>query len=66
MEKAFDFAVRSDCSMTLLTALTPAAKAFCDTYLPGDCPRLGTAYAIENKYFGDILAGIENEGLTTN
>ncbi len=58
-----DFTFQNHGSIVLLTALSQSARAWCNEYLPDDCPRFGLSYAIETRFFGDILDGIDADGL---
>lgn len=59
-----DFAARDEGSVWLLLPISSSARRWCMRHLPASCPRFGTWYAIETRYFGDILEGIQNDGLT--
>lgn len=59
-----DFDVVDHGSITLLFAITPAAAQWVEEHLPEDrqtWARNGTV--IEPRYLGDILQGIQNDGL---
>lgn len=58
-----DFSATSDGSIVLLLPLTEEGRLWCEFHLPEDCPMMGRAFAIEVKYFPDILAGIRENGL---
>ena len=59
-----DFRAMQDSSMTVLTPLSDAGRAWCEEHLPEDCPMWGReGYAIENNYFEPIYNGIIADGL---
>lgn len=51
-------------SLILLTPVSDAACNWADQNLPDDAPSLGFAIAVELRYIGDIVAGIQADGLT--
>lgn len=60
-----DFAIHPLGSLAVLVPLTEAAETWCTEYLPDDCLRWGSnGYVIEHRYIGDILTGLDMEGLT--
>lgn len=58
-----DFHVNDAGSLVMLEPVTDDAKAWCTWHLPDDAPMWGNAYAVEHRFIGDILDGIEEEGL---
>lgn len=62
---AADFRVDDHGSILVLTALTDEAREWADEHLPADrmaWGRCGTV--VEPRYIGDIVEGIEADGLT--
>ncbi len=59
-----DFGVANHGSIFLLTPFTEAADAWAEEHLPEDAQRLGPAIVVEHRYIGDIIAGIQGDGLT--
>jgi hypothetical protein len=51
-------------SMVLLRTVTRRACQWARLHLPEDAPMLGTCYAIDRRYVGDIVDGMKAEGLT--
>lgn len=58
-----DVTVIDSGSIVLFAPLTPKARAWCDEHLPEDCPRMGVNYAVERRYAGDIVTGMQEAGL---
>jgi hypothetical protein len=58
-----DFRVRDEGSLVLLWPVTAAARDWVNEHLPEDRLRWMSATVIEHRYVGDILAGIEADGL---
>lgn len=56
--KAKDFQYVNHGSIVLLFARTESARNWCDEFLPEDCARHGSGYAIEPRYFDVIWADI--------
>lgn len=51
-------------SIIVLTPDSDEARAWCEEHLPNDAPRWGAhGYAVEPRYVGDIVAGMEDAGL---
>jgi len=50
-------------SVYLLQPITPQAKEWTTEHLPEDAPMLGASFAIEARYLGPIIEGMEAEGL---
>lgn len=59
-----DFQVRNDGSIVLLQPVTDAGREWCEVHLPEDCPTFGSSFAIETRYAGPILEGMDSDGLT--
>jgi len=58
-----DFTVRNEGSIFLLTPHTDAARAWVEEHLPADAQTFGPAIVVEHRYIGDIVAGIQADGL---
>jgi hypothetical protein len=59
-----DFIVENHGSIFILTARTDAAKSWVEEFLPEDRQTWGPdGTAVESRYIGDIVAGIQNDGL---
>lgn len=61
-----DYSVTNHGSIYLIKPLTETAANWFADNLPEDAPMLGSAYAVEPRYAGDIIMGAQNEGLTSN
>jgi hypothetical protein len=61
---AYDFDVYGGPSVFLLTPHTEAALDWAEFNLPDDAQMLGNGIAIEHRYLGDILLGLQLDGLT--
>lgn len=61
---ATDFTVSNHGSIYLLTPKTEAAHAWRADHLPDDVLSLGQGLCIEHRYIGDIVLGINADGLT--
>ena len=61
-----DFHLADHGSVVLLTPRTDAARDWVEDNLPDDVQMLGNGIAIEGRYVGDILTGIECDGLEIN
>lgn len=59
-----DFTVENHGSIVLLRPNTEAAREWLDEHISDDAQTFGNAIAIEPRYVGDILYGIEGDGLT--
>ena len=60
-----DFDVANHGSILILTAQTPAARAWTDKHLPDDAMTFGQfGTVVEPRYIIDICAGIRDDGLT--
>ena len=53
-------------SVCLLTPVTDDAQAWMDECLPEDAMWLSGGMAIESRYIGNILEGINGDGLTVS
>jgi hypothetical protein len=58
-----DVQVHDAGSIVLLAPLTDTARDWFIEHLPEDCPTIGVNYAIERRYVGDILEGINEAGM---
>ena len=59
-----DFDVVNGGSVFLLIPNTDAANAWVEEHLPEDAPVFGKGIAVEARYIGDILHGIQEDGLS--
>lgn len=59
-----DFYFANHGSITVLTPLTDAAKEWIDEHLPAETQFFGHGACIEPRYAGDILRGLQDDGLT--
>lgn len=59
-----DFEILNGGSVFLLIPNTEAAQAWVDENIPEDAPTLGGGIGVEARYLGDILQGIQDDGLT--
>jgi hypothetical protein len=50
-------------TIILLTGRTGHGEEWLAQHLPDDCPRMGSAYAVEHRYAGDIIEGALGYGL---
>ncbi len=59
-----DFTVRDEGSIFLLTPISDLAVDWVDHHLPQDSQHFGDSIVVEHRYISDILAGIQEDGLT--
>lgn len=59
-----DFEISSHGSIWLLVPISVAASQWVADHLPADTPMFGAAFAIEHRYVDDIVAGIQQDGLS--
>jgi len=59
-----DFILRGSGTVYVLTAISPAAAAWRDEFLPKDAQHWGGGTVIEHRYVEDIVNGIRADGLT--
>lgn len=59
-----DFDIVNGGSVFLLIPNTEAAEAWVSENIPEDAPTLGKGIGVEARYLGDILRGIQEDGLT--
>jgi hypothetical protein len=59
-----DFLAFNHGSILTLRPMTPEAQAWVDEHLPEDAQHWGRSVVIEPRYFADIAAGIQADGLT--
>ncbi len=59
-----DFTYIDHGSIILLSSATDEGKTWASQNLPENTARHGSAYAIERRYFADIIDGIDADGLT--
>jgi hypothetical protein len=59
-----DFDIVNDGSVFLLIPNTEAAEAWVAEHIPADAQTLGKGIAVEHRYIGDVLHGIQEDGLS--
>jgi len=60
-----DFTVTNHGSIRILQALTEAAEDWVDEHIPSDAQTWGrNGIVVEPRYIGNIIDGIEGDGLT--
>ena len=65
-KQELDFIATNHGSIVTLAPQSEEAREWCEDHLPEDAMMFGDAYAIEPRYFGDIVAGFQDDGLTSN
>ena len=58
-----DYRIKEEGSLVLIWPVSDEATSWCSEHLPEDCPRFGSAYAIESRYAFDITVGMAEDGL---
>ena len=58
-----DFTVQNEGSIVILHPHGHAAQEWIEEHIPEDAQRWGTGVVIEPRYFADIAAGIQADGL---
>jgi hypothetical protein len=58
-----DFEVNNEGSIYLLRPLTEAASGWIGEHIPADAQVFGEAVVVEHRYIGDIVKGIQGDGL---
>ena len=61
-----DFNLINGGSVFLLIPNTEEANAWVADNLPAELLTLGNGIAVEHRYIAEIVAGIQNDGLTIN
>ena len=61
-----DFIVENHGSIFLLRPVSPAASEWVSERIPEDAQWFGDAVAVEHRYIGDIVDGIQNDGLVVS
>lgn len=61
-----DFECTNHGSIVAMAPITPAARDWCLENLSSEVMMLGNFYAIEPRYFGAIVEGFTDDGLTSN
>jgi len=61
--KGPDFIVENHGSIFLLQPLTPAANSWVEENLPEGHMTFGGSVVVEHRYIGDIVQGIQSDGL---
>ena len=59
----YDFIVSNHGSVHLVLPVSPAGRVWVKDHLPVDAQRFGESVAVEHRYIGDIVEGIQTEGL---
>jgi len=59
-----DFKVSGGGSLYILTPCTDAARDWVSEHIGDDAQTWGGGIAVEHRYIGDIVDGIQNDGLT--
>ncbi len=59
-----DFEIQDEGTVFLLTPVSDLAVDWADHHLPQDSQHLGGSIVIEHRYIENIVAGIQNDGLT--
>jgi len=59
-----DFIVTDHFTIFLLTPLTESAIDWVSEHLPPDALRFGDSIAVEHRFIGDIIDGVQQDGLT--
>jgi len=62
--KDSDFIVSDHFTIFLLTPLTESATDWVSEHLPPDALRFGDSIAVEHRFIGDIIDGVQQDGLT--
>ena len=57
-----DFIVENHGSIFLLRPVSAAASDWVSEHIPEDAQWFGDAVAVEHRYIGDIVRGIQNDG----
>jgi len=60
----YDFDIQNHGAIAILTPCTEYAHDWVDEHLPDDAMRWGGGVVIEPRYLGDIIDGIEADGLS--
>ena len=58
-----DFEVDDHGSIVIVTAISNAALQWQYYHLPEDCPRWSVGFVIEPRYAGDVIRGMQRDGL---
>ncbi len=59
-----DFTVQDEGTIFLLTPVSDLAVDWVDSHLPQDAQHFGDSILVEHRYISDIVAGIQDDGLT--
>lgn len=59
-----DVSVENHGTLFLVRSQTDAGKQWMDEHLPEDAQMFGDAVAVEHRYIGDIVRGMQGDGLT--
>lgn len=63
-DDAFDFVFVDGGTIFLLNPVSEAAKAWVADHIPEDAQWLGPRVAVEHRYIGAIIEGIQGDGLS--
>ena len=58
-----DFAIQNHGSIYLLEPKTPEADEWVEEHLPDNAMWMGHSVAVEHRYIGNIIDGIQGDGL---
>ena len=61
-----DFKVQNEGNIYLLLPVSEQARAWVEEHLPEDRQYFGRAVVVEHRYIGDIVGGIQAEGLVVS
>ena len=64
MEPVIDFQLHGSGTLYVLFPKTSDARDWIKLHIPADAHRMGEGVAIEHRYVGPILEGIDEDGLT--
>ncbi len=59
-----DFTVQNEGTIFLLTPVSDLAVDWAEHHLPQDSQHFGGSIVVEHRYIENIVAGIQNDGLT--
>ena len=63
MNKQVDFRVANEGNIFLLRPVSKAGKEWVTEHLPDDVMMWGEAAVVEHRFIGDIVEGIQGDGL---
>jgi len=59
-----DFHVEDSYTLILLRPMTPSAREWIGEHISADAMKFGDAVVVEHRFVGDLLIGIQDDGLT--